>query len=148
MKKIINGARYSTETAKKMAEWESSRSYSDFGYFSESLYRTKSGKWFLHGSGNAASPYASYDPNGNSSSGEEIIPLSEENAMKWAERKLSGEEYEEIFGEVSEDEAVQATVYVPASLAVKLANRMQETGCSRNEIILAALKEYLKGQTS
>lgn len=39
---------------------------------------------------------------------------------------------------------MQATVYIPDVLARKLAARMGVEHCSRNEIILRALQEYLK----
>ena len=34
--------------------------------------------------------------------GEKIIPLSENEAKKWAENHLDGDEYEKIFGSVDE----------------------------------------------
>ena len=36
------------------------------------------------------------------SGGTEIIPVSEEEARDWAERHLSADKYEDIFGEVTE----------------------------------------------
>ena len=58
MRKIINGSRYSTDTAKKIAHWESDQDYTSFTHCEETLYRTKAGKWFIHGTGNAATVYA------------------------------------------------------------------------------------------
>lgn len=55
MRKIINGARYDTDTAKKLGHWESGEDCREFSYYEESLYRTKAGKYFIHGAGNAAS---------------------------------------------------------------------------------------------
>lgn len=144
MKKVINGSRYDTDTAKKLAEWESGQNYTDFNWYSETLYRTKAGKWFLHGQGGAATAYADRASDGWSSFGERIIPLSEEAAKSWAEKHLDADKYASIFAVVSDGDNVQATIYIPAQLADKLTARMNADGCSRNELILKAISEYLK----
>lgn len=101
MKKIIDGALYNTDTAKELG----STSYSnrrDFNFYEETLYRTKSGRYFLHGEGGPMSRYAKTVGQNEWSGGEKIIPMSREAAMKWAEEKLTADEYEAIFGEVDE----------------------------------------------
>lgn len=102
MKKIISGAKYDTETAKEIGSWYNTADQHNFNYVEETLYRTKSGRYFLHGEGGASSRYASHDPDGHSSSGEKIIPLSRENAQEWAEEHMDGDEYEAVFGEIPE----------------------------------------------
>ena len=101
MKKIINGKKYDTETAKKVGYWTNNYSCSDFQCCEETLYRKKTGEYFLYGSGGPMSKYSqSY---GNmTGGGEKIIPMTEADARKWAEKHLDGDEYEEIFGEVEE----------------------------------------------
>lgn len=101
MKKIINGKKYNTETAEEVGNWNNGLSVSDFNHCSEHLYKKKTGEYFLHGSGGALTKYSERvgDMFGG---GEEIIPLSEAEAKKWAEVHISVEEYEEIFGEVEE----------------------------------------------
>lgn len=97
MKKIINGRKYDTTTAKLLTTWSANKSYSDFDYYEESLYIKRTGEYFLYGSGNAASPYNRYD--GSSwCSGEEIVPLTEDEARRWVEAHKEPECYEEIFG--------------------------------------------------
>lgn len=104
MKKIINGKLYSTETAECVGMWNNGYYTNDFNYCSENLYRKRTGEFFLHGAGHAMSIYASHE--GNSSGwGEQIIPLTYQEAQEWAEKHLTGDEYEEIFGEVSEDDS-------------------------------------------
>jgi hypothetical protein len=101
MKKIINGKRYDTDTAKILG----SAGYShpgDFSYWYEALYRKKTGEFFLHGVGGAMSRYARRIGLDEWTGGEEIRPLSPEEARKWIEKNLDVEEYEEIFGEVEE----------------------------------------------
>ena len=110
MKKIINGILYNTETAKELAEWSNGLTSSDFSNETETLYRKKNGQLFLYGSGGPLSEYAvSYMQSWTS--GEDIKPLTIEAAKRWAENKLDADEYEEVFGEVSEgDELVSVTL--------------------------------------
>lgn len=99
MKKIINGKKYDTETAKAMGYW-CNMTYG-LNFVEETLYKKKTGEYFLHGEGGPATKYAEIYEN-NSSSGEKIIPMTEDEAKDWAEKKLTGDKYEEIFGEVEE----------------------------------------------
>ena len=119
MKKIINGARYDTDTAKKLG-FSQNAPESDLDWYEEALYRTKSGKYFIHGVGGPRTKYASPRGDGGWCSGEAIVPISED---------------------VND---IQATVYIPAALAAKLHAKLDEENCSRNELILKALREYLK----
>lgn len=145
MRKIINGSRYSTDTAKKIAHWESDQDYTSFTHCEETLYRTKAGKWFIHGTGNAATVYAVRRGDGWTAPGEQIVPLSEEVARIWVLEHLGEEQCDAIFGTGSEDtKDVQATVYIPGPLAEKMAARIDAEQCNRNELILQALREYLK----
>jgi len=102
MKKIIGGAKYDTTTAKNLGGWSNGCNTNDFNYCSEDLYRTKAGRYFLHGDGGAMSIYSKSYGNNNRGGSEEIIPMSRESAQEWAEEKLTGDEYEEAFGEVAE----------------------------------------------
>jgi hypothetical protein len=145
MRKIINGSRYDTDTAKKMAHWESDQDYTGLTHCEETLYRTKAGKWFIHGTGNAATVYAVRRGDEWTAPGEQIVPLSEEVARIWVLEHLGEEQRDAIFGTGSEDtKDVQATVYIPGPLAEKMAARIDAEQCNRNELILQALREYLK----
>lgn len=101
MKKIINGKMYNTETAKCVGWWDNGR-YGNFYYCAESLYRKKTGEYFLYGSGGAMSKYSESCDSNSWSGGCKIIPMTEAEAKRWAEQYLTGEEYEEVFGEVEE----------------------------------------------
>ena len=144
MKKIINGKLYNTETAKKLGDWESDQDYRGLYHEEEVLYRNKAGNYFLYGYGGAGSKYSQQIGVNEWSSGESILPLEEEDARKWAEAHLDGNEYEMIFGEPGAAEDVQATVRIPAAVAQKLTERMEKEKCNRNDLILAAIREYLK----
>lgn len=112
MKKIINGKKYNTETAQKMGGYDNGYAVNDFNHTTETLYRKKTGEFFLHGEGGGLSRYA--NAFGDSMGwGEQIIPLTEKEAEEWAEARLEVDEYEAIFGVVREDgsdKIVNATV--------------------------------------
>ena len=75
MKKVISGRRYDTDTAKKVGE-ASYSNCSDFHYWSEELYRKKTGEYFLFGEGGALSKYQQEVGQNEWTGGKEIIPLS------------------------------------------------------------------------
>lgn len=103
MKKIINGKLYNTETAKEIASWSDGLSFRDFTHTEEVLYQKRTGEFFIHGAGGPATRYAVSAGQNSWSGGEKIIPLTWEAARDWAEVHLDGEDYEAIFGPVSED---------------------------------------------
>ena len=100
MKKIINGKKYDTDTAEEIGYWNNGLLYSDFCYIEETLYKKKTGEFFLYGIGGVMTKYAERTSGGFSSTGKAIIPLTEDKAKKWAEDYLTVGEYEEIFGEM------------------------------------------------
>ena len=135
MKKIISRKVYNTETAENLG----STQYSwpgDFSYWYEGLYRNKKGEFFLHVEGGPASKY-SISTGSNSSSGDErIIPLSYSKAQDWAERYLSGDDYEKIFGPVKEDDTKKLLSLMVSTEAVdKLARYADKTGRAKAEIL-------------
>lgn len=138
MNKKIAGSVYNTETAKEIGFKAARVPQSDFSYWEETLYRTKAGKYFLHGEGGPMTRYA--DVRGQESGwGEQIIPLSPESAQKWAEEHLDAHQVIAAFGAHAEiDTAV--SVFLPPELV----ERLDATPGSRAEIISAALKAYLK----
>ena len=101
MKKIINGKKYDTDTAKCVGSYENGYGPSDFKCVEEHLYRKKNGEFFLYGVGGAMTAYAEHCIDGYCY-GEKIIPLTESEAKKWAENHLDCDDYESIFGPVEE----------------------------------------------
>lgn len=101
MRKIINGKKYDTDTAKMLGE-DSNGYPTDFNYEREELYKKKTGEFFLYGTGGANSKYAVSNGDNSYSGGDRITPIDEERAKKWCEAHLSVDEYEEIWGEVEE----------------------------------------------
>lgn len=135
MKKIINGRLYNTETAKKLAEYQSSCPCSDFEYFEETLYQKRTGEYFLAGRGNALSKYSEVYA-GASHSGERITPISYAQAQQWAESRLDADTYIKLFGEPEEDDTKQTVTYSLSASAVQKAKReASERGISISEFI-------------
>lgn len=105
MKKIINGKMYNTDTAKELAGWSSPGGRGDHSHYEETLYQKRTGEFFLYGEGGPMTRYAESAGQNQWRGGSKIIPLAWEDAREWAENKLDADDYEEIFGEVSEDES-------------------------------------------
>ena len=51
MKKIINGKKYDTATAHECGTWSNAGSWRDFSHIEETLYRKRTGEFFLFGEG-------------------------------------------------------------------------------------------------
>ena len=49
MKKIINKKLYDTSTATCIAEYSGPARVSDFSFYRETLYRKRTGEYFIHG---------------------------------------------------------------------------------------------------
>lgn len=112
MKKVIKGKVYDTEKAKFLAIWTNYGSWRDFNHIEESLYQKKTGEFFLHGEGGPATKYAETVGQNEWGYGERIMPMTYEEAQKWAEKHLDGDEYEKIFGEVIEEDGEKQVVSI------------------------------------
>lgn len=121
MKKIIKNKLYDTDTAQRLGEYAPNPDQGNFSYFCETIYRKKTGEFFLHGEGNAASKYAHPCGQNEWCGGEKIIPLTYEDAQAWAEEHLDGDSYIEAFGEPEEDGSTEVlSISMPASAAAKI----------------------------
>ena len=104
MKKIINGKRYDTASAIEIGSYTSPGSSSDFESWSGSLYRTKrSGQYFMAGEGGPMSRFAQSNGQNSWSGGEDLIPMSKDEALEFAEQYLDSDEIEDHFADVIED---------------------------------------------
>ena len=97
MRKVINGRTYNTATSKCIGSWDNGHNTNDFNYCSEDLYKNTKGAYFLDGEGGAMSKYATHSGD-SSGDGEELIPMTADEAEEWAEKHLDGEECEAEFG--------------------------------------------------
>lgn len=133
MKKIINGKRYDTEKAEYIGE----ASYSnpgDFNYWSEQLYRKRTGEFFLYGEGGPSSKYAVRVELNSWSGGEKLVPISYDEAKEWAEQYMEADKYEEIFGVVEDLSRTAITLSVPMAAADMLRREAAKTGKSISDI--------------
>lgn len=108
MKKILNGVRFDTEKAVKIGEYDNigygADSITDFNFWEASLYRTpRSGRYFLAGEGGALSRFGTAHGQNSWGGGADIVPLSRQEALEWAEQYLDAGIVENEFADMIED---------------------------------------------
>lgn len=141
MKKIISGKKYDTTTAQKLGFFDNNEL--GFSSVEETLYRKRTGEFFLLGEGGPMSKYAVITGGGNWAGGTAIIPLSWEAARAWAEEHLDSAAYEGIFGEVSEDDSKTVMSVRISSAALEKAKReASKSGSTLSALVEAAIAAY------
>lgn len=136
MKKIINGKVYDTETAKKMGSYSNGGGWRDFNHIEETLYRKKTGEFFLFGEGGPSTRYAERVEQNTWSGGSCIMPLQYEEAQKWAEKHLDGDEYEAIFGTIEEtDDKLTVSIFINKTKWEAAKREAQKRGIGVSEYI-------------
>ena len=141
MKRIINGRRYDTDTAREVASCSHGDGPRDFRYYSETLYCKRSGEYFLAGEGGPMTKYAR--PVGNArTGGENVFPLTYEQARDWAEREMDADDYEAEFGPAPEsDERVVLSVSMDAATADRIRKAAAAAGVSVSALIASRFAE-------
>lgn len=134
MKKVINGRRYDTDTAKLLASADGNIE-NHLTNWSETLYRKSTGEYFLHGEGGPASKYAAPAGSSGWSSGERIMPLTLKEAQAWGEEYLDGDKYEEIFGVIEEGDKKTVSFSLPESVIETIRRRAAEQNIPMSEYI-------------
>ena len=137
MKRIIDGRKYDTETATEVHGW-SDKAPRDFDYVEETLYRKRTGEYFLHCYGGPMTRYAEREAYGSGYTyGATIIPMTYDEARSWAEGHMSVDEYEAEFGEVleSDGEDVVLSVRVSAATRERLRRMAAESGRSQGAVL-------------
>lgn len=131
MKKIINRKLYDTDTATEIGRDGNGYNASDFNCVLETLYRKRTGEYFLHGEGGARSRYASREGN-MWGWGQQIIPLTYDEAQDWAEKHLTADEYAEAFGlpDEGDDSKTVITITLPTQKAAALRQAAEKAGMS------------------
>lgn len=136
MKRIIDGKRYDTATAEEVG-FAKHGSPRGFEYYEETLYCKRTGEYFVHGFGHGASRYAKQVA-GDWGPGEDIVPMTYEQAREWAERNLEAEDYEREFGPTSEcgdGEDVVLSVRVSPFTREILRRLSKRTGRSQGDVL-------------
>lgn len=133
MKKIIDGKLYDTTTAEKIACcYEELPTAPNF--LQETLYRKKTGEFFLHGEG-GPSLWSGFD---------KIIPLSYETAQKWAQEKIDSEKYKEIFGPIEEDGSKKTvTLYMQKNIIERAKRAAQKKDMPLSAFFEMAIGDFL-----
>lgn len=135
MKKIINGKLYDTTTAKEIASCYHGEGPSDFRYYHETLFRKRTGEYFLAGHGGPMSKYAKSAGQNSWTGGEGITPLTYSEATEWAEREMDADDYQAEFGPVAEEETVHLHISLPADVADRVRKAAAAEGLSVSECI-------------
>ena len=96
MKKVIDGKFYDTEKAEFIGEAHYGYR-GDFDHWSEGLYRSPGGQYFIAGEGGARSAYARQVEQNNWEGGEGLRLCTPNEALAWAERYLTADQIAEYF---------------------------------------------------
>lgn len=102
MRKKINRKTYDTDAAQAVAFFNNQHPRNSIYYFCEMLYVTENGEYFLHGKGGAMTHYAKQYSGRCNSSGEAIIPMTEDQAKAWTKRTGDKYTYACVFGDTAE----------------------------------------------
>lgn len=141
MKKIVNNRIYDTDKARSVGEWSNGGNWRDFNHVVETLYVKRTGEFFLHGEGGPMTKYAVLTGSTSWSGGEKIIPLTYEAAKEWAEEKLSADEFEDIFGEVAEDDSkMQLCISISTAAAEIIRREAAKSGITISAYIESLVK--------
>ena len=140
MRQIIKNKVYDTNTAKKIGSYRNPKDSNDSVYYEETLYRKKTGEFFLHTYDRKITSYSDWA---------RIIPLTYDEAQEWAEIALTEEQYKSIFlGVVDEGTEMEAlTVQLPTVIVTKLKRRTDKSGQLIKEAVAEALRQWLNKQT-
>lgn len=99
MRRIIEGKRYDTRTAEVIGSYDNGYHQNDFHWLEETLYRTPSGQFFLHGEGGGMSVHRRSVEGRMWTSGETLNPMTDGQAMCWLEERGLLTALEEYFAE-------------------------------------------------
>ena len=136
---IINGKRYDINRATILYNWNNRKLESDPDYLSESLYRKKTGEYFLYGIGGANTRYGVWE-GVTGRAGDKIMPLTPAEARLWVESHATADEYAEIFSVL--EKAPMRFNSVSPEIRQKMERIREETGKTLTEIFEEAIKEY------
>ncbi len=85
MKRVINRLVYDTDSAERVHEYDNGLSRSDFKSYSEALYKTAAGRWFIAGEGGPMTHYARSAGDNSTTGGEGLRVVLPDEALEWLE---------------------------------------------------------------
>lgn len=143
MKKVINGKVYDTDTARKVGCFDYGLGDRISGW-SETLYVKRTGEYFLLGEGGPGSKYSVCTGVNDFSGSTKIFPMSYNDACKWAEDNLDGDEYIAEFGAVPDDDTnAKLTLYLPASTIERAKRKVAQDGTTLSAYVDALITASL-----
>ena len=143
MKKVINSKVYDTDTARKVGCIDYGLGDRTFGW-SDTLYVQRTGEYFMLGEGGPGSKYSVRTGVNESSGSTKIFPLAYDEACKWAEENLDGDEYIAEFGEIDEDDTnAKLTLYLPASTIERAKRKVAQDGTTLSAYVEALIAASL-----
>ena len=145
MTKVIRGRVYDTSTAQEIGStYGGGEDRADFHFWEETLYRKRTGEYFLYCFGGGLSKYGVWHGN-TGGSGEHIKPLSYENAKSWAEKALDGDKYVAEFGDPEENgDRTVLTFSITEGAANLLKRAAQKRDMSASALVEELIREHLK----
>lgn len=136
MKKIIDGKSYNTETAVKIGRWDNGKFSTDFDFMAETLYKKRTGEYFIHGDGGARTCYSRREGVDGRVGCEDIDPISFEDAQEWARKNLTADEYEAEFGIIGDDETASVfSCRCQASTIATIRREASKRGCTVGQVL-------------
>lgn len=133
MKKIISGKVYDTDKAQLIAEAHHDNiKDADGKSLKQWLYRKKTGEFFAQVEGAAIELQNIFEHGYKPNAG--IYPLTYEQAQRWAERELTADQWESVFGDPEDDDT---QVSVNLSMTAKAANTLKQNAAKAGMTVSA-----------
>lgn len=134
MNKVIGGKRYDTDRAELAGSWDNGLALMDFDYYGESLYKKRTGEFFLHLAGGARSPIAE-SSDGGSIGAERIRPVTYAEAQEWAEEHMDADAYGSLFGEPDDGTRSLYISSISNTAKANLEREAAKRGCTQAKIV-------------
>lgn len=145
MKRRTHGRWYDTETATKVASYNNGAELNGPYFESETLYRKRTGEYFLYGKGGEQTPYAVRAASGWVP-GDLITPVTRKEAVEWAKEHMNPDAMREEFSIPDKAEGKGGRKHVGARISPRaraLLNRIvSETGMTQSDVVENAICEY------
>ena len=136
MKKIIKNKVYDTDTAILIKQADHPNITSGEGSCKQSLYRKKTGDYFLAVSGARTDVFHNLVLDNNIHDRERhIYPLTYEQARSWAEAEMTADEWLAIFEPVEDDTLMALNLTLSASAVSKFRLAAQRQQISQRELM-------------
>jgi hypothetical protein len=136
MKKIIHNKVYDTDTAQLIKQADHPNITNGEGSCKQSLYRKKTGDYFLFVDGARTDVFHNLALDNNAHDRERhIYPLTYEQARAWAEEEMSADEWLAIFEPVEDDSLTALNLTLSASAVSKFRLAAQQQQISQRELM-------------